>query len=206
MSLYETIFKSTIFILIFNSCGNSQYKIEESPKANIILSELRNEVIEVDSVLINGIIPIVCTLDSAIMAFGDTLLSYQDYRFPYFDHTDTLNNKPNTIFVFQSAVFREWRNGKVILLKLNFEDGNYLSYSNKTISQKLSNFNIAEEFPNSTKLSMIDYLDNNSGSNAITSILEIRATNKVFEYSKMKWKFIFQTGILNSVEFYNIRQ
>jgi hypothetical protein len=174
-------------------------------KLHINMEDLYNEVMEVDSVLINGELPIVCSLSSAIRIFGDTILTYFDYRFPFFDQPDGIDDPPLKIYVFKNALFSQWEENMLILVKLDFTDQIFITYKGAKIGGD-SFIKSLGEFYNSYRVSMIDEYFRLGSGNAFTFFFKIRASNTVYDYHKAYWRFFVQSNKINSLELCTFRQ
>ncbi len=154
----HVMYKKCLVVLLPLVLACSQKEPVVTPfneKLHINMEDLYNEVMEVDSVLINGELPIVCSLSSAIRIFGDTILTYFDYRFPFFDQLDGIDDPPLKIYVFKNALFSQWEENMLILVKLDFTDQIFITYKGSKIGGD-SFIKSLGEFYNSYRVSMID--------------------------------------------------
>lgn len=193
-------------VLFCISCSNHQDEpisnnLIEDSKDYININQWYNEMLDLDSVKIKGQLKVITTVDSAKMVFGDIIKEYIDYRFPYWYRYDSSYMTPIKIYVFKSAIFRQWRN-KIILMKMDFNNNNFITTPDFNISASTPSSLLPDNFPLSTRLALAYERNSRTGGSANSAIVEIRVSEK-YEYHRFRWNFIIQSEKFMSLELYN---
>jgi hypothetical protein len=190
-----------IWIVCYSiSCGNkAESTIVEVAADNTKFYEvLFNEAMEVDSVLLNGKLPVVCSIDSVINLFGEVLEVYNDYRFSF----DQFSDKKIKHYVFKDAIFREWSKDQLILVTIALREGNFISYSGEQFT--IGNARILRRFfPEHIDVELWRNERVRSSNSATSIVFCVPTSKRAGKYDRMKWIFNILGDGFVSLELYN---